>query len=225
MGTARALTCLLIALLAGCADGRSRVGRLVAPEATPAHLPVCHGYGCRLRTVVALSGPEWAQVAALFVPPAPDPAEERRRIALAIGRIERLVGPKAGTARDRGENSLTLAAAGELDCVDEAANTTTYLKVLAAAGLLRWHEVAAPAGRGHFFDGWPHNTAVVAERAGGARYAIDSWFFDNGRPAAVVPLAQWLAGWRPGEADLSRAEALAALDAARGGPPLPTPPP
>jgi hypothetical protein len=206
-------------LLAGCADGRSQVGRVLPESATPHQLPVCHGYGCKLRTVVALSEPEWSRVASLFSPPAATAAAERHQIALAVGRIERLVGPKAGTSRDSAENDLT-ASGGELDCIDEAANSTTYLRLMAQAGLLRWHVVASPAGRGRFFDGWPHNTAVVAERKSGARYAIDSWFFDNGRPAAVVPLPEWLAGWHPSDSDVDRADMLAAVDAANGGPPL-----
>ncbi|MBX6324063.1 MAG: hypothetical protein IRY94_19775, partial [Rhodospirillaceae bacterium] len=58
MGTVRALACLLAVLLAGCADGRSHIGRLVADHATPQHLPVCHGHGCRIRTVVSLDPAE-----------------------------------------------------------------------------------------------------------------------------------------------------------------------
>jgi hypothetical protein len=211
---------LLAVVLAACAAGRSQVGRILPQEATQQQLPVCHGYGCKLRTMVALNDDEWATVAELFVTGFENAAAEREQIAVAVGRIERLVGPKAGTAKDKGENSLSLASAGELDCVDEAANTTTYLRLLAAKGLLRWHEVASPAARGRFFDGWPHNTAVVAEREGSARYAIDSWFFANGRPAAVVPLQQWLGGWRPKASDVQRADMLAAVDAANGGPPL-----
>jgi hypothetical protein len=142
-----ALLGLVAVMLAGCADGRSQVGRILPQEATQQQLPVCHGYGCKMRTMVALSDDEWATVAELFVTGFENAAAERDQIAVAVGRIERLVGPKAGTAKDKGENSLSLASAGELDCVDEAANTTTYLRLLAANGLLRWHEVASRRGR------------------------------------------------------------------------------
>jgi hypothetical protein len=217
MGLSRALAGLLALgavafVAAGCAAPRSQLGRLIVADASPQKLPVCHGYGCKLRTTVALRDSEWAAVTALFATPSDSAAAERERIALAIGRIERLVGPKAGTSGDHGENGFALSG-GELDCVDEATNTTTYLRLLAEAHLLRWHDVAAPAARGRFFNGWPHNTAVVAERAGPGRYAIDSWYFDNGRPAAVVPLQAWLAGWHPTESDFRRADTLAADDA------------
>lgn len=30
-----------------------------------------------------------------------------------------------------------------------------------------------------------------------ARFAVDSWFYDNGLPAAILPLADWNAGEGP----------------------------
>jgi hypothetical protein len=30
-----------------------------------------------------------------------------------------------------------------------------------------------------------------------ARYVVDSWFVDNGQPAVVMPLENWLAGEGP----------------------------
>ena len=71
------------------------------------------------------------------------------------------------------------------------------LRILEGAELLRWHEVGPPESRGSLFWDWPHTTATIAERAGGRRYTVDSWFYDNGEDAVVVPLEQWLAGWWP----------------------------
>jgi len=31
----------------------------------------------------------------------------------------------------------------------------------------------------------------------GQRYVVDSWFVDNGEPAVVLPLAEWLNGGGP----------------------------
>ena len=71
------------------------------------------------------------------------------------------------------------------------------LRILEGAELLRWHEVGPPESRDSLFWDWPHTTATIAERAGGRRYTVDSWFYDNGEDAVVVPLEQWLAGWWP----------------------------
>jgi hypothetical protein len=29
------------------------------------------------------------------------------------------------------------------------------------------------------------------------RYAVDAWYFDNGKPPAIVTLDSWKQGWRP----------------------------
>ena len=31
----------------------------------------------------------------------------------------------------------------------------------------------------------------------GQKYAVDSWFEDNGHPAHIVPLIEWKKGWKP----------------------------
>src|SRR3546814_6495417 len=46
-----------------------------------------------------------------------------------------------------------------------------------------------------------HNTAVVVDHATGISYAVDSWFFDNGTPAVVLPLVVWRSGWDPQSGD------------------------
>jgi hypothetical protein len=56
--------------------------------------------------------------------------------------------------------------------------------------------VLEPLLRRRFFfaDHW---AARMRERETREVYAVDSWFFDNGRPAAVLPLDDWLAGKTP----------------------------
>lgn len=189
----------LALMLSACtASEESRLARLVPADPDPARFTACHGSNCNLRTEVGLAPSEWRSVAAVFDPSPESAAEERRRLSLAIGLIERYVAPQAGTEADVAGNLVPWSEAGQLDCVDETVNTMTSLRMLAAHGLLVWHEIGNPAHRGFFVDGLqPHNTAVVVETATGARYAVDSYFADSGRPAHVLPLAPWLAGWRP----------------------------
>ena len=127
-------------------------------------------------------------------------AEERRQIATAVARYETAIGAKTGTAGDKGGNIKGMLAnmfdSSQVDCVSETVNTTTLILMLDDAGLLRWHAPWRPANR-FGVTGWFHSTAVVREKATGAEYAIDSWFYDNGRPAAVVALKDWQAGWVP----------------------------
>lgn len=168
------------------------------PEPQPATFVVCHGHGCQTRTAVSLATAQWGQVRALMSPPAPDAALERERIAQAIALLETLVAPQANTGRDVGGTFSGLGRGkGQLDCEDEAINTTQYLIMMHRDGLLRFHTPVGRRWRGNFLNGWPHTTAIVVENASGREWAIDSWFEDNGRPAHVVSGEIWRAGWSP----------------------------
>ena len=162
----------------------------------PGQFPVCSGYGCERVHTVSLTETEW-QWAVSPLAGTDDAGAERAALARVIGRLERLVGPRTGTERNLGGTFRGVGRPGQMDCLDESTNTTTYLRMLAEAGLLPRHTVEQPRTRGYFIFGWPHTSAVIRSLTDGDLYAVDSWFEDNGRPAHVVPLKQWRAGWRP----------------------------
>ncbi len=107
------------------------------------------------------------------------------------------MGKHTGTTGDLGGTFPGTGKSGQMDCVDEAVNTTTYLRMMAAEDLLRWHTVDNHAVRGFFIFGWPHTTAVIRETQTDQRFAVDAWFHRNGAPPEVLPLATWRSGWRP----------------------------
>lgn len=189
----------VLALLCGAAAARADVfvrGDIVT-DPVPGRFSVCHGGTCALVSQVALDESEWGRVAAVFSTPAGSAAEERERVAAAIAQFETVVGAITGTSDDRAENGRGKDWSNQMDCVDESTNTTTYLRILAQAGHLRWHRVEDRVTRGWFLFGWPHTTAVMSEVATGARWAVDSWFYENGKPPVIVPLDLWRTGWRP----------------------------
>jgi len=162
---------------------------------------VCKNYGCSSHVRVTFSAAEWAQVRAVFAVAPESATMEREQIARAIALVETLVGPKAGTANDKaGAEIVAFSREGQLDCIDEAYNTTVYLRLIAADGLLHWHDVGEPYKRGGFFDRWPHNTATIVERGSRTAYTVDSWFHANGAMPETVLLKDWLAGWSPPQA-------------------------
>lgn len=163
----------------------------------PAAFSVCHGHTCARLDTVSLDHEKWQRVKNIFSPPATDAETERRHIAQAIALLETLVGPLTGTAGDKGKNLDGVGQEGQMDCIDESLNTTTYLKVLKAEGLIRWHEVESRSTRGFFIFGWPHSTAVIREAQSDRAFAVDSWFEENGAPPHIVPLEAWKSGWRP----------------------------
>lgn len=171
----------------------------VIVDPAPAMFPVCHGFTCTLVTQVSLSSAQWFETSAPFEQAAADPAAERRQIAEAISRFEKVAGAMTGTAGDMAENQKGANWQGPMDCIDESTNTTTYLRILNRAGLLRRHRVEDRVTRGLFLFGMPHTTAVVKESTSGRRWAVDSWFYANGVPPVIVPLEVWRqARWRPG---------------------------
>jgi hypothetical protein len=72
------------------------------------------------------------------------------------------------------------------------------LRVLGDAGLLRFHRPGERARRFAFLVFGEHWTATLVENDSGQAFAVDSWFFDPGFPAMVVPLARWKEGYDPG---------------------------
>jgi hypothetical protein len=198
----RFVVCLLCSamLLGGCfvtAKGLDAKHGQADPAAS--EFPFCRHYGCADVIPVSLNALEWQSVIALFQPTPASAAQERERVAVAIGLLERLVGAKTGTQNDPpGSKMYTPDSKGELDCLDEAVNTTTYLRLLSGEGLLRFHDLGEPAYRGFFIDGaGPHNTATLIEHETRARFAIDSFFHGNGNTAEVVPLDVWRRHWHP----------------------------
>lgn len=105
--------------------------------------------------------------------------------------------PKTGTAGDRAGTFGNSAWPGQLDCNDEATNSTTYMRMMQTDGLIRFHTILDTRTRGGFLIFGRHSTAVIGETATGQRFAVDSWFYDNGHPAVILPLATWQAGWKP----------------------------
>lgn len=161
---------------------------------------VCAGGGCAEVLDVSLTDDEWQSVVHVFATADTQPASaelERELIAQAIGVLESIVGVKTSTATDRAGTFGNSDYPGQLDCNDEAINSTTYMRLMRQHGLIKFHEIEDTRTRNFFFTGWPHSTAVIREVATGERYAVDSWFYDNGFPATIVPFAVWKSGYIP----------------------------
>ena len=122
------------------------------------------------------------------------PFKNAGRLSVAVGRFETFLGRRLETYDDRGGTFEAFGYQGQLDCVDEATNTTTFLRMLEHGSLLKWHVAGEPVSRSILATGWPHSTATVIEVSSGSSYAVDSWVRDNGRDASVVPLENWILG-------------------------------
>jgi hypothetical protein len=160
---------------------------------------VCTGGGCAEVKHVSLTDEEWQSIASIFTDAriVINAEQERDQIALAIGAFESIVGSKTSTETDLAGTFGNSDYPGQLDCNDEAINSTTYMRLMRQNGLLKFHEIEDTRTRNFFFTGWPHSTAVIHETASGERFAVDSWFYDNGFPATIVPFTAWKSGYIP----------------------------
>jgi hypothetical protein len=187
---------LLVFPFASLADADAMT-RVLQEKPTLEKFSFCWGGTCAAIEKVGLTPAEWNRVRALFDPLPADAASERETIRRAIGLLESIVGPKTGTAGDKAGTFGNSAWPGQLDCNDEATNSTSYMRLMRADGLIRFHEILDTKTRGGFLFFGRHSTAVIAETGSMQRFAVDSWFYDNGQPATILPLETWQAGWKP----------------------------
>lgn len=186
---------LLISIASNAvADTYTRDDLVLPPR--PERFTMCYHGTCADIAEVHLAKPQWQAIRALFTPES-TPAEERAAIRQAIAQLETMVGQLTGTEVDKAGTFEHLGEPGQLDCIDESTNTSFYLQMMANDRLLHWHSVEDRVTRGFFLFGWPHTTAVIRDTRSNERYAVDSWFLDNGQPPYILPLSQWEDGWTP----------------------------
>lgn len=158
-------------------------------------ISICYNYGCAVTANIRITGKELVQIKKLFTQ-LPDAQAERDAIAQAIGLFEYFSGTQSPTFRDRGGNVNDDGEDGRMDCIDHSTNSTTYLHLLDEKGYLKFHKVLPRAKRApYLFD--EHWAAVIEEINTKHDFAVDSWFFDNGHPAAIFDFDKWKSGATP----------------------------
>jgi hypothetical protein len=201
-----ALVALCALLAAGCSDYDPGPETYVYYYAhytkpTPAHFVQCFNYTCRTEVTTFVTPAEFADITAELATPAHTPLEERLRIKRAIAKWETIVGARTGTWRDKGEDESgngEVTADFQLDCMDEAFNTSSYLMMMRDAGLLRWHKILYPHSRGIVSAfGPPHHSATIQDTQTQRIYVVDSWFYDNGEAPVIMPIEIWEKGYAP----------------------------
>lgn len=167
---------------------------------------VCSGYGCKNYQKTGLTDQEWQKVRNIFIPVPLTPSEERKKISLAIAQIEQFIGPKIGTDKDKARAVvLNFNTTGQMDCIDEAFNTTSFVYLLRQDGIIKLHTLGQHLRRNFNDLSYPHSSATIHEIGiektieGKGHYVVDSWFHENGAPAEVIPAVDWIGPWYPDE--------------------------
>ena len=183
---------LLVLTLATSAHADDWFSRGHGFPPTKDHVYVCHGYTCRIVTPIRFSPAEIERIAGGLAKGAKDASAERDAVSRSVQAFETIVGARIGTARDLPGMQFGQGTDDQMDCIDEATNTTGLLLFLESHGFLKHHRVEAPSARGFFIDGrYPHATAVLTDLQSGERWAIDLWPRANALPPVIMRLAEW----------------------------------
>ena len=118
-----------------------------------------------------MSPAEWKRVAAVFKPRAKTAQAERQQIAHGVALIQQIVAPRAGIAPHQWTHNDMLVLPNlsdptQLDCVDEAVNTWTYMTLMERGRLLHFHRVAKLANAGGLTDPFMRTVFFEIVRAG-----------------------------------------------------------
>lgn len=159
---------------------------------------VCYNYSCLGEAEVAYGDGQLLEIDRLMQLADSDEGE-RALLSQAIGRLYRWAGEQSAVGKDRGGNYADDEVHGRMDCIDHSTTTTRFLRMMEGRGWLRWHRVLEPVRRTRFLFGQHFAAAIetLEDTEGGGRFAVDSWFMDNGEPAVILPLESWLRGDGP----------------------------
>lgn len=187
---------VLAGLMSGCGGDSPAFSDRIDRSA----VPISYGVGGGRQGTFSLLPADWERMVRRFQPFAPDPHTEREQIAQAVADFERIAARTTPTGGDLAFNRGSSTPGGQLDCIDEARNTTTYVLTLQQAGLLRWHRAQTVVTRVN--GPLVHSSACIQEvlppgaRAPrfalpGSRWAVDSWYGAAGEPPMIQPLDDW----------------------------------
>ncbi|MXQ11710.1 hypothetical protein GR328_09615 [Microvirga makkahensis] len=163
----------------------------VGPEGT--RIVACHGYGCSRRQVLTVDGAWLSRASAFLKAGRTSPEAERGALARVVSTYTTYLTTVIGGRPDiPGSPAQMSGVHGQMDCLDETANTTSLLLVLQERGLLTHHKVEQPESRGFFLDGrYPHFSAVIMEKTSGREWAVDPWRKAPGQRPEILPLVKW----------------------------------
>ncbi|MDD2883651.1 MAG: hypothetical protein PHT48_01250 [Dechloromonas sp.] len=162
-------------------------------------VPICHGYSCITQVDIHFSSVQLQRMGDQLAN-AVDAADERKILAEVIGQLYAWAGEQSSIRNDRAGNFADDHQPGRMDCIDHSLSTTRLLHLLETRGDLRWHRVVDRVQRVFALVLFAHWSAVIEEKNDGqdtVRFAVDSWFVNNGEPAVILPLDDWMKGAGP----------------------------
>lgn len=174
-------------------------------------IDVCYNYGCKQEATTRFSERQ-LRTLAIKLKATTSAVEERKALSEAIGQLYYWAGQQTPISADKGGNTSDDGVDGAMDCIDHSTTTTRFLKMIERRRMLKYHDVGEIVLRRRFLL-FEHYSAVIKERPRPSlalrvndgdsdevqphRYVIDSWFVNNGKPAVIMPLEDWMDGEGP----------------------------
>ena len=150
----------------------------------------CYDFGCKTTHEVHYSRSQWDRIRAIFQQASLDREQEKQAIRQAIAIMEHFSGEITGTFRDKAGNYPGYDISKQMDCIDESTNTFQYLVALEDLQLLKHHRVDQKYRRIIFI--FSHWTAAITEIGSERKFAVDSWYRDNGELPYIQSLEDWM---------------------------------
>ena len=165
------------------------LGALSVPARAAPYFVHCYDFGCKSTLEIRYDESRWKRIRAIMLEGRGDAYSEKQAIRESVAMMERYSGELAGTDLDKAGNYPGHDLPGQMDCIDESTNTFQYLVALEQLDLLRWHRVGEKQRRIVWFVS--HWTATIVEVESGRRFAVDSWYRDNGELPFIQPIESW----------------------------------
>lgn len=176
-------------------DINAHFGKYGAARPRGTRATLCSAYGCKTQQKFTFSDKFMNGLRAIFMEMRTnDGFSERLFLKKAIAAMERESMESTGLQNDR--PSIDLFGnldPGQLDCVDEATNTTSFLLILNDAGLLRYNRILGPIWKGGLTR-WTHYAALIVDRKTKVQYAIDSGVTKQGGEPYIIEEGKFYVG-------------------------------
>ncbi|HEY6897169.1 MAG TPA: hypothetical protein VI279_07895 [Rhodocyclaceae bacterium] len=154
---------------------------------------VCFNYGCASSETAVYSEPQLGWIKELLGL-ANNAEHERFMIGVVVGRLYAWAGEQTPIWADKGGNMADQGVPGSMDCIDHSTTTERLLRMLERRSLFQFHRVVGPVRRDRFLVIEHHAVEIAELGEDGEHFVVDSWFHDNGKPAEVMALNDWING-------------------------------